>query len=105
MTATDMTVANTILEQLGGRKFAVMTGAKNFLGDEKSLTFRLPGGAGYCRDGINCVKVTLDPTDTYTVEFLRIRGAKVTTVKTLDDVYNDMLREVFEGATGLRTSL
>ena len=41
--ATDLTVANTILQQLGGNKFRVMTGAKNFVGSNDALTFRLPG--------------------------------------------------------------
>lgn len=70
-----------------------------------SLSFRLPGAGGFCKDGINCVTITLDPSDTYTVEFLRIRGQKVKTIASVSDVYNDNLREVFERYTGLRTSL
>ena len=34
--STDMRVAETILSQLGGNRFRVMTGAKNF--EEKSVT-------------------------------------------------------------------
>lgn len=101
---TDMTVANTILEQLGGNRFRVMTGAKNFIGDTKSLTFRLPGN-GFCKDGINCVRVTLNPSDTYTIEFLKIRGMKVATVKTMSDVYSDRLRPLVAETTGLALSL
>jgi len=55
----DLTVANTILEQLGGRKFIAMTGARNFVGDFSGLSFRLPGAGGYCKDSINCVKIEL----------------------------------------------
>ena len=33
---SNMTVAKTILEQLGGNKFRMMTGAKNLAGDENS---------------------------------------------------------------------
>lgn len=102
---TDMTVAKTILEQLGGRKFTVMTGAKNYIGDANSLTFRLPGAGGFCKDGINVVKVTLDPSDTYTVVFSRLRGAKLTVVSQSSDVYADVLQDVFTRATGLATSL
>ena len=35
-------VAETILAQLGGRKFQVMTGAKYFLGGADYLQFKLP---------------------------------------------------------------
>jgi len=37
----DLTVAKTILEQLGGELFVAMTGAKNFVGTEDSLTSHL----------------------------------------------------------------
>ncbi len=104
MTATDTTVASTILAQLGGTRFLVMTGAKNLIAGANQLTFRLPG-AGFCKNGINCVRVTLNGTDTYTMEFLKIRGMKVTTVETVEGLYDDMLRPVFTRATGLVTNL
>lgn len=102
---SNLQVASTILQQLGGRRFSVMTGAKNFTGDANSLSFRLPGGGGFCKDGINYVKVTLDASDTYSVVFSRIRGRKVTVVESFTDIYADSLREVFTRATGLQTSL
>ena len=34
---SNMTVAKTILEQLGGNKFRMMTGAKNFMGFSNGL--------------------------------------------------------------------
>lgn len=97
-------VAQTILDQLGSGKFAVMTGAKNFVGSANGLTFKLPG-KNFCKNDINCVRVILDPTDTYTMQFLKIRGTKVTTVKEVTDVYNDQLQEIFTDVTGLDTSL
>jgi hypothetical protein len=39
--ATDMSVSHEILRQLGGNKFIAMTGAKNFVGSENSITFRI----------------------------------------------------------------
>ncbi len=104
---TDLTVANTILEQLGGNRFLAMTGARNLAGDATSLSFRLPGN-GFAKNGINYVKVTLEPSDTYTVVFKKIGrapGFKVTEFDKVEDVYCDNLREVFERATGLATSL
>ncbi len=100
-----MNVAQTILAQLGGRKFCAMTGAKDFVGSDDALTFKLPSFAGYCTDGINCVRVRLDASDTYTVSFYRVRGMKVKCVAEVSMIYNDQLCEVFESHTGLRTSL
>lgn len=102
---TDMTVANTILEQLGGNKFIAMTGARNLTGSDNSLSFRLPGAGGFCKQGINAVKITLTAMDDYIVEALRIRGSKIAPVAYREGVYCDTLRETFETMTGLRTSL
>jgi hypothetical protein len=74
-------IAQTILRQLGGNKLAAMTGAKNFLDLGNGLSFRVPNN----RSGApNYVKITLDPSDTYRVEFARVRGMKVTTTATHD---------------------
>ena len=101
----EQSVAQTILEQLGGRKFSVMTGAKNFSGGPQSLSFRLPGGGGYTKNSINAVMIRLESNDTYTVTYYRIRGTKMTTVSEHRDIYAENLRENFERETGLRTSL
>lgn len=98
-------IAKTILEQLGGRAFVLMTGAKNFVAGESDVSFRLPGGGGFCKDGINAVNITLMPNDTYKVSFKRIRGGKVTEVSSHDDVYFDQLPEIFRDATGLETRM
>lgn len=98
-------VAQTILQQLGGRKFIAMTGARNFLGDANSLSFRLPGGGGFCKDGINYVKITLDANDTYSMDFRKIRGSQVKSVDVFSGLYFDMLQETFARITGLRVSL
>jgi hypothetical protein len=106
MTNTNQ-VAKTILEQLGGNKFIVMTGAKNFVGSEetKSLSFRLPARPGYTKNGINYVRISLSPMDTYTMEFLRVRGTTATVEQTDENVYAEDLCKFFEDATGLRTRL
>jgi hypothetical protein len=105
MANTDMTVANTILAQLGGGRFLAMTGAKNLLGDADSLQFQLPPRS--TKDGINAVTVKLEPSDTYTVTFHKInrRTLDVSVVLEREMVHADGLRQVFELATGLRTSL
>jgi len=98
-------VARTILEQLGGNRFIAMTGARNFIGSESSLSFRIPGGGGFCKDGINFVRIELTPSDTYRMSFARIRGDKLTAVAQHDDIHFDGLRELFERETGLATSM
>lgn len=97
----EMQVAQTILSQLGGRRFIAMTGASNFIGGADNLSFKVGRNA----KGVTHVRVTLTPMDVYTVEFLRVRNMQVKEVSKSEDVYNDMLREVFERNTGLRTSL
>lgn len=104
--ATDMTVANTILAQLGGNRFVAMTGAKSFSGGADCLTFRLP--RTMTKNRIQAMRITLDASDTYTVTALAQKSAPTHEVYTVDEasmVYCDMLREVFENMTGLRTSL
>lgn len=96
-------VAQTILEQLGGRRFIAMTGASRFLGGEKLLAFRLP--SYFARNGINAVRITLLPSDTYRVEFSRCRATKFVPVSTHDGIYADGLRPLFTAETGLSLSL
>ena len=102
----DMTVANTILAQYGGRIFRMVTGANTFTGTENSLTFRVPNA----KNAITHVVTTLMPSDTYKVEFLSISRAigvemdrKV--ISTHEDVYFDALMDVFEQETGLYATL
>jgi len=100
-----LVVAQTILEQLGGRRFLVMTGAKNLAGDEKSLQFQLPRTPGFVKDGITNVRIELAPSDTYTLTFFKVRGIKIAEIAKETDVYADMLRRVFTERTGLECTL
>lgn len=93
-------IAQTIMGQLG-RKALFMLGAKDFTcGGECHLTFRIRG----CSK-VNVVQINLDPSDTYTVRFSRIRGIKVTRVSEHNDIYADQLHGLIERVTGLATSL
>lgn len=99
------TTAKTILEQLGGNKFLVMTGAKNLMaGADDSLIFTLPRFPGL---KINRVKISLTPADTYEVAFMRYspKTLQLETLATAQDVYCDMLRSVFTEHTGLDCTL
>ena len=97
---SDLRVANTILAQLGGNRFKAMTGAKNFVGSENSLSFRFPN-----RKGPNCCRIVLNSLDLYDVEFLRIRGSQLKKTAEHNGVYADQLEKIFESETGLYTRL
>ena len=99
-----MQVANTILSQLGGNRFLAMTGARDLLGSEDSLTMRLPRGA---KSGITHIRVTLDPSDTYTMTAMKFnkRTLQMTTITAWSEVYADNIRGRFEDMTGLYTRL
>jgi hypothetical protein len=99
--SANLDVAKTILEQLGGKKFIVMTGAKNLVGSKNSLSFNIGRNAG----SINGVRIELRPSDLYTISFLRIRKGDVKTVKEFKDVYADQLQELFTQVTGMYTHL
>jgi hypothetical protein len=96
--------AEEVLQQLGGRKFIAMTGAKNFVKNdkEKSITFKIGGGA---KNSINYVKITLTSMDVYNVDFIKVRGTDIKTIATAKGVYNDQLQSIFTKYTGLYTSL
>ena len=102
----DLQVANTILVQLGGRRFIAMTGARDFSGGDNFITFSLP--AGFAKDGINKIRITLDWTDTYIFEALNVYPGpelKFDTIKKMDYVYADDLEDIFTSVTGLDTHL
>ena len=95
-------VAETILAQLGGRRFLVMTGAQAS-SERNTLILKLPRGMG---KGIRAVVITLEPSDTYSMRFVKqARDGTVTTVRQLDQVYAEDLQRIFTDVTGLETSL
>lgn len=102
-TQNDKAVAIEILKQLGGNKFLVMTGAKNLTCDKNSMGFML--SSRMTKNKASFVKITLDVMDTYTVEFKSIRNFEVKEISKHEGIYNDMLVNLFESETGLRTSL
>ena len=98
-----MTVAETILAQLGGNKFKVMTGAYSFAGGKDTLSFRLKSNP----KKVKGVRITLMPSDTYKMEFLgfKYKTMEVFTISERDDVYAENLQDVFTNHTGLYTHL
>ena len=102
-----MTVGKTILEQIGGNKFAVMTGAKNFVTHEHGLSFKI----GRNSTSANHVVIALEPNDTYTMSFSRMSISRKTFevknkhIEEVSGVYCDNLEAVFSSVTGMVTRL
>ena len=110
-----MTIAETILEQLGGRRFAVMTGTKEFVEiGNNALQMRLARNSS----GANRLLITLDEAkDLYIMRFFRVTGGKISRktlewipkkikeIAAFEDIYCDQLEEIFREVTGLKTRM
>ena len=98
----DMSVAKTILSQLGGYKFAVMTGAKNCIDTGDGLSMKI----GRNKTSSNYLTITLNMMDLYDVRFSRVslKGGE-RSVTEYNNIFNDQLVEVFEKHTGMYASL
>ena len=96
-----METANIIFNQLGGNKFAFMTGSKSFASTGSGLEFKI----GRNSKGVTHCVITLEFNDTYKMEFIKCRGDKTTIVASEDMVYAEQLAGMFESKTGLYTRL
>lgn len=112
MTQT-MSIAETIYQQLGGGKFATMTGAKNFVAGKNFLEMTLPKN----HSRANRLRVTLNGMDLYDMRFYRftpmrlnhktftVTPEKVEEVAQYNDVFCDQLQELFTETTWMYTRL
>ena len=116
-----MSIANEILQQLGGNKFIAMTGANHLLGLDNGLRMALPKNISKA----NRLEITLNVMDTYNVRFYRYSSGGVKlkrdkdgklidivekkevdkTIGEYGNVYCDMLQDIFTEVTGLNTRL
>ena len=99
---SNLKVAETILEQLGGNQFRMMTGAKNLAGDENSLSMRI----GRNSSNSNYLKITLNSMDLYDMEFCKLtKMGEKKSVTEYNNVFNDLMKGTFTAHTGMYTSL
>ena len=96
---TSMTVATEIYRQLGGRKFVAMTGATMYSGNN-TLVVKFKGSKV-----ANYMTVTLNSMDLYDVKISKYRGMNIKEVESFENVYADMLQDIFTRTTGLATRL
>lgn len=93
------------MQQIGGKRFAIMTGSRNFMDFGDGVRMNLARN----KTSANRLAITLDKgTDTYRMQFYRMTVSKHFEVKTKDiavyeGVYCDMLEEIFTSVTGLYT--
>jgi uncharacterized LabA/DUF88 family protein len=94
--STDYSVAQTILNQLGGMKrLVIMTGAYNFVASSNAVSFRIKNRK------VNYIKITLNGNDLYDLKFSRIVKYNEKVVKEYSDIYFDQLIPIFEETTGM----
>ena len=96
----NMEIPEIILNRLGGNRFIAMTGAKNLLGGESDLSFKI----GRNSKGITHVKIMLNPIAVYECEFYKVRGSSIKLLSHAAAVWNE-LQDVFTEHTGLDTRL
>ena len=99
----DKTIAIEILKQLGGHKFIVITGAKNFYSFNNGMGFQLP--QNITKDRISHIKITLNCMDAYDIEFVNIRNTTIKKIDSIYGIYNDGLQDVISDRTGLALTL
>lgn len=101
-TSEQLLIAQTIIDQLGGSgRLMAMIGIWNIRQENNGVSFRFRGS-----QIANYVKITLN-NDTYTLEFMLINPCKnlCEQRESFSDVYNEMLKSMFEDYTSLRLSL
>lgn len=100
-----MNAAQIILEQLGGNKFVIMTGARNLMSDNdgNTLMMDLPVNESKARK----LRITLNVMDTYDMVFFMIQPGSLNMVIIAErkGVYDDMLQSIFTEVTGFDTHL
>lgn len=101
-TPNDPLVSNTILRQLGGQRFLVMTGARDLVYDTRSLTMRLPKTRRADKKAPKWITIRLTDADVYELTAI---GADCQPIETRDDIFAQQLCQTFEAMTGLAVSL
>jgi hypothetical protein len=93
--------AASILEQLGGyARLRLFAGVEDIRLIKNGISIKLPYGEGeYSK--CNMVKITLNGSDTYDVEFGLQTAAGYEVLSEKHGVYDDMLMDIFEEGTGL----
>ncbi len=113
MIGTEFTVADIILDQMGGQRLIVMTGVKHFIDMGDGIKMSLPRN----KSKANRLYIKLEANDTYTMRFYKFKQGrfdiknacyipeKEVEVEKIEDVYCDELQSNFQRVTGMLTHL
>ena len=100
--AVDKKQGAEILNQLGGNRFIMMTGAKHFGVGKEGLSFKI----GRNSKQVNHIKIDYDRgRDLYNIKFDWVTKRGIKNKKTLKGIYADQLAKAFEKYTGMYTTL
>ena len=102
MKTANETIATKIMNQLGGfNRVDAMVGLKDCMVNGAGLSFKikLRGAAA------NYVKIQLNGLDLYDLEIGKLRGGNYNVIKSMDNVYADMLKGIVETTCKVRLSL
>lgn len=101
-------IAQTILQQMGGHRFVLTTGSKDFIGLGNGLLMSLSRN----KTSANRLEIIYDEgLDLYNMRFYRKTFSKKTfesktkDIAKYEGIYFDMLEEIFTEVTGLNTRL
>ena len=98
--AVDTKQGTEILNQLGGKRFMMFTGAKHFGVGKEGLSFKI----GRNSKQVNHIKIDYDRgKDLYNMKFDWVTKRGIKNKKTLKGVYADQLQRVFSMHTGMAT--
>ena len=94
-------IQNTLNQMGGAGRLAAMIGARlSYDNSRQLLSIRFKG----CRKMNHC-NITLDASDTYTVEFFKVGKWDAKEIDSVSFVYADQLQRLFESRTGLYLSI
>jgi len=98
----NLTIAKTIIQQLGGNKFIVMTGARNIFADGQGVTMQIMKNKSKAK----YVSIILNSLDLYDMQFKSIdKDLNLIIRAEANNIYFEDLETIFTNITGLNTRL
>jgi hypothetical protein len=94
--------SDALLDTLGIGRFVYLSGAREFVLKEGSVSFKLP--SNFAKKGINEITIQLIADALYDVSFSRVRKLARIEVFIDREVSSENVREVLAQRTGLRIS-
>lgn len=99
---TNKEIGLEILNQLGGyNRLNIILGLKDCLVIENGISFKIK----YKHSVGNYIKIQLNSMDLYDIEIGKVRGTSYKVIKSINDVYNNQLKNIIEDTCKVRLSL